>query len=72
MSQSFADAAAFLITSGSHRGPIGIIAVREEGLLWLDHRFKHSNNMDEMDALETYLSNETIRAELERLQKERT
>ncbi len=69
---TFAESAAFNITTGSHRGPIGIIAVRDEGLLWLDYRLRNSRDLDEMQALETYFSNETIRAELERLQKERS
>jgi hypothetical protein len=69
---TFAEAAAFALTSGSHRGPIGIIAVREEGLLYLDWRARQPfTPLDEVEALETYLSNETIRAELERLQTER-
>ncbi len=68
-----AEAAAFSLTAGSHRGPIGAIAVKEEGLLYLDYRARHPwTPLDEVEALEVYLGDPKIRAELERLQKERS
>jgi hypothetical protein len=70
--QTFAQAAGFILTSGQYKGKaIGVVGVREEGLLYLDSRHKRSTDLDEMRALEVYLAQEMIRLDLSRLDNER-
>ena len=70
---TFAEAAAFILTGGPHKGkPIGIVAVREHGLLDLDFRRDLARIPEaEWLALETYLSHPQIAEDLDRLQAER-
>jgi hypothetical protein len=69
---TFAEAAGHVLISGQYKGlPIGVIAVREEGLLYLDSRARTPTDLEELDALETYLADDMIRLELNRLQNER-